>query len=454
MSGRGWGASGGSGGNARATTKGMHADTEPSPENRRHPYRELPDVPPFRRPLSWRAIVAFVWVASGSIAMMATSNHQPFDGRGELFLIFGAVTLVGVALAVHALVRLGTFSKEERPYGMTLAAAALPIGLFLAWVGSVMVHTAAYVPSYMGRRHRRGRRLFVPCSEAGSAWTLAAPKAYAIPDADRAALGAEWRDNARKEHASVAAFSQLAVDLMAVGAPPALVAAAHSDALDEIRHAAACFAIARDIDGKTESPAPFAEARVQKRLFTWSRSVALAQIAIDALADGVLNEGIAARLLAQLAKECELPAMRPILRAMAADESRHAAHSWEIVAWCLDEGGDVVASALRGASKGMPSRICCALPEGARSGAWERWGVQGVAMEEEAFAKTRASAATKLETMLVAHRGGPATHGNARRPVSAVREPASPTTRCTTSVPSPCDAPDAGTARNGPALRA
>jgi hypothetical protein len=198
----------------------------------------------------------------------------------------------------------------------------------------------------------------------------------------------------------------LTLDLMAVGAPPELVAAAQRDALDEVRHAAACFAIARDIDGLVESPSPFPDARARRFLFTAARSIALTQIAIDALADGVLNEGIAARLLAQLAKNCDVPALSSILRDMAADESRHAAHSWDIVAWCVESGGATVANALRGALTGMPKKVCSALPAGARDGAWERWGVHGVEMEATAFAKTREGARAKLSALLEDHAAG------------------------------------------------
>jgi hypothetical protein len=91
---------------------------------------------------------------------------------------------------------------------------------------------------------------------------------------------------------------------------------------------------------------------------------------------------------------------------MAADESRHAAHSWDIVAWCVESGGTVVAKALRGAVKGMPRKVCSALPAGARAGAWERWGVHGVAMEAAAFAKTREGARAKLEALLDDHAAG------------------------------------------------
>ncbi len=371
----------------------------------RDPYRHMPQQEPFKRQFAWGAFFFFSWVVLGSIAMVIISHATPFNGRSDLFLLVAGAMLLGVLGAVLQLVRLGSYPKQERPVGFALAAAALPIGLFLAWVGAFMVHTAAYVPSYMGRRHRKGKRLLAPETEAGADWIGAerTELALAVPKPERDALGAEWRDNGKKEHASVAAFAQLTLDLMAVGAPPELVAAAQRDALDEVRHAAACFAIARDIDGIVESPSPFPDARSRRFLFTASRELALTQIAIDALADGVLNEGIAARLLAQLAKKCDVAALSVILRKMAADESRHAAHSWDIVAWCVENGGTTVANALRGAASGMPKKVCSALPAGARDGAWERWGVHGVAMEAAAFVKTREAARVKLSALLEDH---------------------------------------------------
>lgn len=354
-----------------------------------HPYRAAPRVAPYRRPFSWPAAASFAWVLLGSATMMLVANADPFPGRRQVFFGVAAIMSLGVAAALAILFRHQRDPVEVRPDGLFLAVLALPIGGVLAWFGAAIVHTAAYVPSYMGRRHRKGSRLYVADEAAGSAW-IRGRATLDVPDAERSALGAEWRDNARKEHASVAAFSQLALDLMAVGAPPELVAAAHRDALDEVRHATACFALAHAIDGRDASPAPFPHARTQRRLHTFSRRLALTQIAVDALVDGVLNEGIAARLLAKLGSRCALPEMRAALGEMAADESRHASHSWDVVAWCVAEGGAFVASALRGAVRGMPEGVCSSLPERAREGAWEAWGVQGAAMEAEAYAKTRA----------------------------------------------------------------
>ncbi|MEA2746312.1 MAG: hypothetical protein QOI41_455, partial [Myxococcales bacterium] len=163
----------------------------------RDPYRHMPQQVPFKRDFAWGAFFFFAWVVIGSVAMILISHATPFNGRQNLFLLVAAAMLVGVLGAVLQLVRLGSYPKEERPVGFALAAWALPIGLFVAWIGAFMVHTAAYVPSYMGRRHRKGRKLLAPETEAGADWIVAEPTALAlaIPGTERSALAAEWRDN-------------------------------------------------------------------------------------------------------------------------------------------------------------------------------------------------------------------------------------------------------------------
>ncbi len=370
------------------------------------PYRPdpvVPQAPTFR--FAWSSLLVFAWVATGALTMMVLSHAQPYPGRREMFAFAALATLLGVvaAFGLRAMHRANQSNGHAPAVGAWLASAAVPLGLVIAWLGAIAVHTSAYVPAYMGRRHRKGRTLFVPTTTDGEEWVAAEDfDASALPLAERAGLAAEWRDNGCKEHASVAAFAQLALDLMAVGAPPELIASVQRDSLDEIGHAGSCFAIARALDGKAVSPAPFPDARTQRWLCRRVQRVALTQIALDALVDGVLNEGIAARLLATLSTRCESVQLASILRKMAADESRHAAHSWDVVRFCLDRGGPVVAAALRGALDGMPGSVCSALPERARHGAWTGWGVQSAAMEDEAYAKTRVAAQRKLRALLAA----------------------------------------------------
>jgi len=214
-------------------------------------------------------------------------------------------------------------------------------------------------------------------------------------------VAAEWRRVAGHENAAIVAFSQTAVELVAVGAPPELIADAHRAALDEVRHARTCYAIARAIDGHEAGPAPFPEAR-QAAPSALPRPMALARIAVDAVIDGALNEGVAGRLLAKLSRRAANESLRARLTDMAADESRHAAHSWRVVEWCLEEGGARVADALRWTLQTLPPRMTTDAPAAAHDGSWERWGVQGDQIERAEWEKARAYAAARLTTMLQA----------------------------------------------------
>src|SRR6185437_2833239 len=215
----------------------------------------------------------------------------------------------------------------------------------------------------------------------------------------RAAVAAQWRENGRTEHASVAAFARLSLDLMALGAPPELLAGANSDALDEIRHTELCFSLAHALDGASAGPAPFPEA-ARARTLPKTRALALAALAVDSLVDGALNEGVSARIIAKLARRCEEPAIRAMLKEIAADEGRHAAHGWDVVEWCLSEGGRPVADALRGAVAALPRAMRSPLPEAAQDGGWERLGIHGHALEAEQFAAARADVVARVERMV------------------------------------------------------
>ena len=66
-----------------------------------------------------------------------------------------------------------------------------------------------------------------------------------------------------------------------------------------------------------------------------------------------------------------VPRLAHVLREMAADESRHAGHSWNVVAFAFDAGGPRVVEALRGALRTLPVRMTAPLPASARGGAWD-----------------------------------------------------------------------------------
>ncbi len=250
-----------------------------------------------------------------------------------------------------------------------------------------------------GRQVRRFGRPRLPDLGPGSAWSSDGLEIGAVDDAPRAELAAAWRENGRTEHASVAAFSRLALDLIAVGAPPELIAAAHCDALDEVRHAEICFALARAFDGAATGPAPFPEVRALP-LLAGPRPLRLARLAVDSLIDGALHEGASARIAAALAERCDDPTLRAVLAEIAADEGRHSAHGWEVVEWCLDEGGATVAHALSGAAHSLPSESRSEGPRPAAIGAWERWGIHGDALTREKLAESRAHAVDRVAALV------------------------------------------------------
>lgn len=322
--------------------------------------------------------LVLAWLGFGSASVLA--------GVGALT---GIVSLVlGARSAAPPTVRF----RVATVLGVIGNAAMVCLGAMAAWLT-----TATFS---RGRQLRSFGRVLLPRVRNGGDWTkLPLRIALEVEGSIRSAVAAQWRENGRTEHASVAAFARLTLDLMALGAPPALVSAANRDALDEIRHTELCFSLARAFDGKSESPGPFPEAR-SARTLPATRTLALAGLAVDSLVDGALHEGISARVIARLARRCEDPQIRAVLKEIAADEGRHAAHGWDVVAWCLAEGGSAVAHALAGAISALPHALRTPLPEAAEAGGWERFGIVGRALEADELTKTRADLVRRVEAMI------------------------------------------------------
>ncbi len=175
-------------------------------------------------------------------------------------------------------------------------------------------------------------------------WSRAAsPSVAGLSSRARAALAEAWASDARGEHASVASFARFTLDLIAVGAPAELLAAAQRAALDEVRHAELCFALASAYGGAPLSPGPFP--------FGGSVAVAgdLATLAASAVKEGCVGETLAAIQASAQRDAATDPAVRAALTTIAADEARHAELAWRTVAWAVAEGGAEVLRAVRAA---------------------------------------------------------------------------------------------------------
>jgi hypothetical protein len=159
---------------------------------------------------------------------------------------------------------------------------------------------------------------------------------------ESALLAKAWLEDARMEHASIASFARFALDLLAFGAPAELVEAAQRAMGDEIRHARLCFSIAAAYSKTPLGPGPIPLDGVRP-------SIALAEAAAAAVREGCIGETVAALMLEQQAQSARSPALRAILRELAADEANHAELAWKFVRWALMSGGSHVRAAVEAA---------------------------------------------------------------------------------------------------------
>lgn len=144
----------------------------------------------------------------------------------------------------------------------------------------------------------------------------------------RAALCSAWTRQARDEHASVASFARLVLELLAVSAPAPLVRGAQQALGDEIAHAELAFAIASQFGDEALGPGPLS---IEGELFR----TRLLDIALAAVQEGCIGETIGAALAKEAAHACECDELRKVLEQIADDEMSHAALSFQIVAFAL-----------------------------------------------------------------------------------------------------------------------
>jgi hypothetical protein len=238
-----------------------------------------------------------------------------------------------------------------------------------------------------------------PLRAAGDArpWLGAACAARAAEALDDDAQA--WLADARAEAASVPAFRALAAELAAAGAPDALVARALGAAQDELGHAAACGAIAARVGATSVAltlPSVPARAAAADRA-TWTR------LAVESWTDGCLGEGAAAAWTAaasQRARDVSIDglALAPAAHAIAADEARHSALAWDVLAWACAVGGDDVRHAvwaLRDVEPTLGDTELTSRRRAARVGRLERDAMAGVL--ERHVEASRARLARALE---------------------------------------------------------
>ena len=160
-------------------------------------------------------------------------------------------------------------------------------------------------------------------------------------DAVRAAVSQGWLEQALMEHASVAAFARFALQLAALGAPPELLDGAASAMRDEIRHARACFELARRHGDREVGPGPLPLAGALD-------ASSPEEIVVATILEGCIGETVAALEAAEALAACEDPSARAALAEIERDETEHARLAWRFVCWALERGpGSLRAAAAR-----------------------------------------------------------------------------------------------------------
>jgi len=180
------------------------------------------------------------------------------------------------------------------------------------------------------------------------------PDLRTVPDGLRAPLAASWLRAAQMEHASIASFGRFALQLLAFGAPSALVEEAHVAALDEIEHARICFALASAYGGERYGPGPL-------DAVTGGLSTDLETMVCGNVEEGCVGETLSALEAEEAARQATDPAVRAALECIAYDEGQHAQLGWSVWGWALAVAPQVKAAselafevALAAARAGFP----------------------------------------------------------------------------------------------------
>ena len=170
-----------------------------------------------------------------------------------------------------------------------------------------------------------------------------------LSDFERAWLGRKWIEAGLGEHASVAAFACVVLDLIRLGAPPDLILGAIRAMGDEVEHARLCFGIARDLNGAPASPGPMS---VPNQFEHREPEIILN----SAILEGCFEEVISAEFARVACDRADDPRIRAVMDRIATDEARHAELSWRVVEWILQVHPELRRNALATFAAGLEAR--------------------------------------------------------------------------------------------------
>ncbi len=185
-------------------------------------------------------------------------------------------------------------------------------------------------PCGKGRPLRHEGELVLASESRRDDWSDALAMDFgAFDPAEIASLVVHLRRVALLEHASVAAFARVSLELLTLGAPSDLVEAAHRAALDEVRHAKLCWSVLAALDGQQRGPSPMN--------IPGAHSNDPEQILIATVIEGCVSETLGSLLFAEAARQCTVPELARVYRVIADEEAEHAALAFRIVQFLARE---------------------------------------------------------------------------------------------------------------------
>ena len=311
-----------------------------------------PEFTRLRRNARMLGTIATLLLLAGA-AMFLAVDRMGSGGFTLLAVIAAAQAICGIAGATFAI-------RAMRRQGMTWSGTGGSL-----WFGFIGLCGLLGVPLFFflrdgvslglsgwGRPLRVRGVLVHPKIRAGAEWTRGpAPRVDDLDGPTRRALAAWWLQDAQKEHGSVPAFARVAWQLAALGAPADLLEQSHRAALEEIEHTRICFALVAGYAG-----APCSVEAMPELQGNALGDFSLETMATDSLIDGCLLEDLNADAAELALLRAADPAVRAALTAIAAEERSHGELAWNILAWCLERGGDALAETLRHRIRDLPQR--------------------------------------------------------------------------------------------------
>lgn len=283
------------------------------------------------------AIALLVFIVPG--ALLLYSALRPRAGREPD--ADANVPAARVVQGNHSSIRDRDHSKRVaigKAVRVTAGTGLIGVGVF-----SLAAIYELFTSSYSkGRLLRLRGRAHLPELAEGNGWSDGTtPRTDRLSDDERRVLAAAWLTSARMEHASIAAFAQLGLHLAALGASSDLVERTHLAALDELRHARRCYALASAYAGTT-----WTAGSITALGHGDQTPVDFTRLAVGSLVDGCLAEGVAADVARSGSRTATDSVIQQTLAMIGDDEARHAELAWSVLTWALEAGGEPVQSAV------------------------------------------------------------------------------------------------------------